>query len=402
MIISILFSLPIYLSHLGIENRVLNSILAISAIYLLINAKRFVWFISGGLIALFWFWWIGLSFIHYKMPYLVVPIDIIVALVYATLFFSLAFFCEKFNSIYIENLLKSISIYLLSIIHPFGFDWFKPQILFTHSYFGVSDLDFLLILLSLYLLSIKKLYTIPISIVLLILSIDTSSVKTNYNNPKDIYIAYTDVPIEKKWNPKFLKPQLQDIFFNIDRAINQSYKIIILPESVIPLFLNREPILMDMLKSRSKQITIIIGALYLDNGVNRNSAFIFKDGNLTVANKTILVPFGESNPLPKFLSKLVNRLFFDGAPDYLPASTPTDIIIDNKTYRVAICYEGTSEKMYKGIKRLIVISNNAWFTPSIEPTLQRLLMEYYARRYKVDIYHSINGSSSLYIEPFIR
>jgi len=39
---------------------------------------------------------------------------------------------------------------------------------------------------------------------------------------------------------------------------------------------------------------------------------------------------------------------------------------------------------------MIAISNNAWFAPSIEPTIQKLLMEYYARKYGVTIYHAAN------------
>jgi len=64
-------------------------------------------------------------------------------------------------------------------------------------------------------------------------------------------------------------------------------------------------------------------------------------------------------------------------------------------FRNAICYEATCEELYKGdIKYVIAISNNAWFLPSIEPTLQKLLMEYYARRHNVTIYHAANMSGT--------
>jgi apolipoprotein N-acyltransferase len=43
---------------------------------------------------------------------------------------------------------------------------------------------------------------------------------------------------------------------------------------------------------------------------------------------------------------------------------------------------------------MISISNNAWFTPSIEPTLQKLLMQYYSKLYGVTIYAVANGSSN--------
>ena len=42
------------------------------------------------------------------------------------------------------------------------------------------------------------------------------------------------------------------------------------------------------------------------------------------------------------------------------------------------------------LRIVIAMSNNAWFTPSIEPTLQKLLMRFYARKNGVTIYHSAN------------
>ncbi len=47
----------------------------------------------------------------------------------------------------------------------------------------------------------------------------------------------------------------------------------------------------------------------------------------------------------------------------------TDYTIDGVKYRNAICYEGTSEKLYRdNPKNMILISNNGWVVPSVEPT----------------------------------
>ena len=48
---------------------------------------------------------------------------------------------------------------------------------------------------------------------------------------------------------------------------------------------------------------------------------------------------------------------------------------------------------------MVAISNNAWFTPSIEPTLQHLLLKYYSKKYDVNIYHIANGSSNRIYRP---
>ncbi|MGE4396992.1 MAG: apolipoprotein N-acyltransferase, partial [Sulfurimonas sp.] len=56
-----------------------------------------------------------------------------------------------------------------------------------------------------------------------------------------------------------------------------------------------------------------------------------------------------------------------------------------------LCYEATCQEIYEGeVDFVLAISNNAWFAPSIEPTLQKLLMRYYARKNAATIYHSAN------------
>jgi apolipoprotein N-acyltransferase len=47
---------------------------------------------------------------------------------------------------------------------------------------------------------------------------------------------------------------------------------------------------------------------------------------------------------------------------------------------------------------MIVLSNNGWFTPSIEPTLQKLLLQYYSKKYGTTIYHSVNMSESYVVQ----
>jgi apolipoprotein N-acyltransferase len=112
----------------------------------------------------------------------------------------------------------------------------------------------------------------------------------------------------------------------------------------------------------------------------------------------VLVPFGESNPLPDFLSDWVNKVFYDGAVDYKASKEVIDYKIDDNTYRNAICFEATSEKLYEGIpENMIVLSNNGWFTPSIEPTLQKLLLQYYSKKYGTTVYHAVNMSDSYII-----
>jgi apolipoprotein N-acyltransferase len=131
-----------------------------------------------------------------------------------------------------------------------------------------------------------------------------------------------------------------------------------------------------------------------------NSSFFFKDGELEIADKVVLVPFGERIPLPKWAVTLINDIFFDGAEDFRGAKKVSDFEIENYTFRSAVCYEATTDRLFENSpKYMIVISNNAWFTPSIQPTLQKLLLRLYARKYETIIFHSANSGISGIITP---
>ena len=117
-------------------------------------------------------------------------------------------------------------------------------------------------------------------------------------------------------------------------------------------------------------------------------------------HKVVLVPFGEAVPLPHWMARWIDDLFFDGASDYVTARTPSDFTMLGRTWRNAICYEATSDRLYKGNpKQMVAISNNAWFTPSIQPDLQRLLMQLQADRHNTVILHTTNGPGTGIITP---
>lgn len=296
-------------------------------------------------------------------------------------------------------LLKALGLLLLSTIHPFSFDWFKPELMFIESYLGIEKWQFALILTAM-VLSIWRKQLLYLFFIVLAYQPHTYAPLNTHGN---IALITTSTTVKEKWNKTLHAQQFQEIFKRIDHAIDTGKKLVVLPESVFPIFLNRSQKLIDMLEEKAKHISIVTGGLYWDGKTPRNSAYIFTNGTITVANKVILVPFGERNPLPNFLSDWINQIFYDGAVDYQASSDVVDYVIDGKTYRNAICFEATSEQLYakdkegKRPKNMIVLSNNGWFVPSTEPTLQKLLLKYYSKKYGTTIYHAINMSDSYII-----
>jgi len=401
LMVALLSSAFIYLSHWEFSYPILNTLLALSSLYLLLDSSAKTWFISGVFIGLFWFWWIVLSLIHYEMLW-AVPLELlIIILSYGILFGFIAWISEKVSqlvpthSALITLSLKAVGLLILSYVHPFGFDWLKPELMFVESYIGIGKWQFLIVL-SAIVLSLWRQKVIYILLVVLTYQPNTTS--TN-NLAQDISLITTHTTVKDKWNESLQPEHFNAIFKHIDQAITNNKSLIILPESIFPIFLNRSQKYMSILKEKAKHISIVIGGLYWDGETPRNSTYIFTDEKVQIANKVVLVPFGESNPLPDFLSNWVNEVFYDGGVDYKADEKVVDYQIDGITYRNAICFEGTSEKLYEGSpKQMILLSNNGWFTPSTEPTLQKLLLQYYSKKYGTTIYHAVNMSESYVVE----
>jgi apolipoprotein N-acyltransferase len=287
--------------------------------------------------------------------------------------------------------IRALLLFGLSFIEPLGWNWMKIELLFVNSYIGVYKYQLFAVLLALSLPSLIKNKTYKFLPLLLLVFAFNYGYPKQANAPLKIKLVQTQIPQDIKWTREALAPTVFMTFQEIQKAINEGYDIIVLPESVFPLFMNKTPKLIENLKKFSKKITIVAGSLLSENGLNYNVTYIFNKGKYQVAKKLILLPFGEYIPLPKFAQKFINDTFFSGASDFVTAKKPTDFTVKGIKFRNAICYEATCKELYSGnVKYMIAISNNAWFTPSIEPTLQKLLLQYYARKNGVTIYHAAN------------
>lgn len=381
--VALAFSAFIYIEHYNLPHiRLIETLLALGAYYGLLAVPRRTVLIAGFFIGLLWFYWIGFSFRYYGMPWAQPLLGLFFGFVYL-LFFGVLALSE-------QPLIRALLLFGLSFVAPFGFNWMVPELPLLHSSLGFEKWQFAVILFTLALTATLKSPRRFAALLLLGLSYAPAYTPPPMP-PLKIKLEQTRVPQAQKWEPQMRLPSILHNFEMIDDAVGDGYDLVILPESVFPLFLNMEPDLVEGLKERSKKIAIVTGALLYENGSNYNVTYYFHQGKMQIAKKMVLVPFGEYIPLPKWISGWINDTVFDGASDYLAASHPTDFIIDGIPFRNAVCYEATAEPLYLGNPRyMIAMSNNAWFTPSIEPTLQRLLMRYYARQHHTVIFHSAN------------
>jgi len=392
-VIALLLSAFIYLSYFEMTFRPLNSLLAMVGFYLLLGENRMVWFWSGLFIGIMWFYWISFSFVYYDLSFMIPFVILGVALTYAILFWIIG---RVGHSIYVQLPL----LFGVSFIDPFGFNWLKLELTLIDTYFSTTQLSFALFLSGLTLLKALPKWFKILSLLPLLGALyhTTPTVKLPQ---MDVALPVMHIPQSQRWDAKYQQEAIDLNFGLIEDAISEKKALIIFPESAFPLYLNRAPRLIEALKTYSQQITIVAGSLtYEENQGFFNSSYLFQKGEMQIAHKIILVPFGEEIPFPSFIVDIINQLFFDGAKDYQKAKSPQDFLIDGISFRSAICYEGTNPTLFEGNpKQMIVISNNAWFSPSIEQTLQYLLLRLYANKYQTVIYHSANSGKSGVITP---
>ena len=390
---SILLSSFIYLSYFNIEIKFLNTIVALFALYFLLIIPKKALFISGFMTGILWCWWMAVSLQYYDLVYLTPVILICIGIVFGVIFYLFALF-DRLT-------FRILTIFAFTFFAPFGFNWMKFELIFIDSYIGIDKLSFILVLISFYfIIKLKRFKILGIIPLLFALSFPKGHYIQNPN--AKIYMPQMNVNQNLRWDKRY-KPTLeQQNFDEIYYAISQNKDLVVLPETAFTTPLNRNEILFQKLKELSTKIDIITGAIYIENDQIYNASYHFSNGVVQVAKKVVLVPFGEEIPFPKFFVDLINKVFYNGAQDYSKASQPTDFTIKGEKFRNAICYEATTDKIFENLgntEYMIAISNNAWFTPSIEPTLQHLLLKYYSKKYDVNIYHIANGSSNRIYRP---
>ncbi|WP_300972125.1 apolipoprotein N-acyltransferase, partial [Helicobacter rodentium] len=311
---ALFFSAFIYLEHfLGDFNApIFSTLCAIGGIFLYFKLSRLGAFICGAFIGILWFYWVGFSFRFYDLTLLIPLVWVVFSLIYGGLFY---IFCFFQNPIY-----RIVSLALSSFIHPFGFNWFIIESILTKSYFFPSKFIFFLLLIGVLIFSLtlsRKLYKISFSWLILFCLLLVLPHYIGFSNPPmeshsklKIKTLSLDIPQNLRWDSAHLNQIIEQNYQQILEAKAENYDLVILPETAFPLALNLYPSLIESLKTTSQEIAILTGALYQENKRVFNSAYLFQYGEMKVFHKLILVPFGEQIPLPNFLAKWVNQVFF--------------------------------------------------------------------------------------------
>lgn len=386
LLIAFAFSAFIYAEHFGSTSRTLNTVLGLAALYGMLHAPRRTLPVAGFCIGLAWCYWIGFSFQYYGLGWAMGLVALGFGIVYA-LFFGVMGLTSS-------PLLRAVILFGLTFVWPMDFNWMQPELIFVESWIGVHKWQFALVLAALAATASFEGEKRLLPLLLLPLAIQTSYPAPPLP-PLKIKLVSTDIDQDLKWQSERLDRTIRENFDAIEKAADEGYDLIVLPESAFPLYMNKNPLLVRYLADLSHRIPILTGTLRLEGENHYNVTYLFEGGHAFYAKKTVLVPFGEYIPLPEFMRGWVNRTIFGGGSDFVTAEIPTDFTIRGVRFRNAICYEATRAELYTPSARyLIATSNNGWFRPSIEPTLQNLLIRFYARKNGSVVFHATNGGGS--------
>jgi apolipoprotein N-acyltransferase len=218
---ALLFSAFIYLEHYGFTIKIANTLFGVLALALFLYIPKRAVLVAGFLIGIIWFYWIGYSFKYNGVGYLAPFVTLGFALIYM-LFFGVLVLTNK---VYI----RAILLFGLSYFQPFDWNWLQIELLFVESYIGVYKYQLILVLAALSLPAyIQKPYTYaPLGLLFLALNF---GYPPQHEAPLKIKLVATDIQQAQKWLRESKNILIELNLFEIQKAIDEGYDVVVLPE----------------------------------------------------------------------------------------------------------------------------------------------------------------------------
>lgn len=391
--IAFFISNSIYLSFFeGIIIELFSPFLTIYGFVLLLRSDKMGYFWTGFFLGILWFFWLSLSSIYFGLSY-IIPFEILgIGLFYGLLFR----ICFAFK----YDFLRLCGIFLISFIHVLGFDWLNWGVLSVYGFFESSTKGVICMFLIAYFYHeryISRYYKIAIILALFFVGMQYKDIEFKSLNA-DVALVQTNISQDQKYLSQNQTIEANKLVNEVLKAIEAKKEVVVLPESAFAFELKQafSGFYYERLKELSKDIIIITGAFNAQNKDFYNSTYVFKDGEVKIFNKHYLVPFGEELPIFK---DFIRTYLLPNMGEFSRGEKLNHYELFGQKITNAICYEATKEALYKESEVIIAISNNAWFDGFVEPSLQKLLIKFYASKYGVSVYHATNQEFTTIITP---
>ncbi|MBI4609451.1 MAG: apolipoprotein N-acyltransferase [Candidatus Rokubacteria bacterium] len=222
-----------------------------------------------------------------------------------------------------------------------------------------------------------------------------------------IAVVQPSIDQARKWDMAMLTRTLEVHRDLTLEATRTSARLVIWPETAIPLLLREDPALLGRLRGLAAEVgaPLVVGGIDGDRAGRRyfNSAFFLTERGIEAKyDKIHLVPFGEYVPLSGVLGFV--RGWGEFISELVPGRTPVVFPFREAPFGVVICYEGLFPELFrefvaKGARLMVNITNDAWFGETSGPWQHLSVLPLRAVENRVAIARSANTGVSAVIEP---
>ncbi|MEK9727869.1 MAG: apolipoprotein N-acyltransferase [Candidatus Margulisiibacteriota bacterium] len=209
-------------------------------------------------------------------------------------------------------------------------------------------------------------------------------------------VIQSGIEQNKKMRPA-LWPSIEAFYIN--EIKNSTGNLIILPETILPTDIKPYGTFNKIQHlSNKKDIAILVGSfIFKEEKIFNGSYFIQPNINPILYKKRRLMPFGETLPFRKFMSKFIpHQLLFN---DFSLGIASVHIPYKNAIISPLICLEGVDNNAYRGPENQLVtiLANNAWFNKSNAGQLLTKFAHIYAASYQIPVIIAANYGKSIII-----
>lgn len=187
-----------------------------------------------------------------------------------------------------------------------------------------------------------------------------------------VSLIQANIPQEEKWLPEFRNQHIQKHIDMMEPRITSSH-IIIWPETAI--FDTFQRSMDDVVKPlqesfKTAETDLLMGGFQYEQSTDHMYNAIMSVRDLDVYGKRHLVPFSEYTPFLEYLRWLENFIMLP-YENVAPWKGKVNLQVAGQPMRMSVCYEDAyGEEMIDGLPEatmLVNVSNDGWFTGSIEP-----------------------------------
>lgn len=198
-----------------------------------------------------------------------------------------------------------------------------------------------------------------------------------------VSLIQANIPQEDKWLPEFRNEHIQKHIDLMEPRITSSH-LIIWPETAI--FDTFQQSMEDVVKPlqevfKAAETDLLMGGFHHDKATESMYNAIMSVRDLEVYGKRHLVPFSEYTPFLEYLRWMEDFIMLPYS-NVAPWKGKVNLQVAGQPMRMSVCYEDAyGEEMIDGLPEatmLVNVSNDGWFTGSIQPAQHAQLARFRA------------------------